>query len=66
MPVIVVEMNETQGAAMERHFAEHPEDRNTSNSLIVQLVELHPRVGLLSGEGGCRRFLSASGHGRRR
>ncbi len=24
---------------MERHFAEHPEDRDISNSLIVQLVD---------------------------
>ncbi len=39
MPVVVVEMNETEEAAKERHFAEHPEDRDTSNSLIVQLVD---------------------------
>ena len=39
MSVVIVEMNETEEAAKERHFAEHPEDRDASNSLIVQLVD---------------------------
>ncbi len=39
MSVVVVEVNETKAAAMNRHFAEHPEDRDASNSLIVQLVD---------------------------
>ncbi len=39
MPVVVVEMNETEAAAMERHFAEHPEGRSASKPFIVQLVD---------------------------
>ena len=39
MSVVVIEVDETEEAAMERHFAEHPEDRDASNSLIVQLVD---------------------------
>ena len=48
MSVVVVEMNETQEAAKERHFAEHPEDRAASNSLIVQLVD--PTENTTSGD----------------
>ncbi len=39
MPVVVVEMNETEAAAKERHFAQHPEDRDANNPIIVQLVD---------------------------
>ncbi len=39
MPVVVIEMNETEEAARKRHFAEHPEDRDAGKSLIVQLVD---------------------------
>ena len=48
MSVVVVEMNETEEAAKERYFAEHPEDRDASNSLIVQLVD--PTENLISGD----------------
>lgn len=39
MPVVVVEVDETEEEAMVRHFAEHPEDRDASDPLIVQLVD---------------------------
>ncbi len=39
MSVVVVEVGEAAAAALDRHFAEHPEDRNAGNSLIVQLVD---------------------------
>ena len=48
MPVVVVEMNETEAAAKERHFAEHPEDRDAGNSLIVQLVD--PTENAVNGD----------------
>ncbi len=48
MAVVVIEMNETEEAAKERHFAEHPEDRNASNSLIVQLVD--PTGHVMNGD----------------
>ena len=39
MPVVVVEVDETVEAAKERHFAEHPEDRDARDPLIVRLVD---------------------------
>ncbi len=48
MPVVIVEINETEEAAKERHFAEHPEDRDASNSLIVQLVD--PTENVMNGD----------------
>ncbi len=48
MPVVIVEINETEEAAKERHFAEHPEDRDTSHPLIVQLVD--PTGHVMNGD----------------
>ena len=48
MLVVVVEVDEREEAAKERHFAEHPEDRDASNSLIVQLVD--PTENVTSGD----------------
>ncbi len=48
MAVVIVEINETEEAAKERHFAEHPEDRDASNSLIVQLVD--PTGHVMNGD----------------
>ncbi len=48
MSVVVVEMNETEEAAKERHFAEHPEDSDACNSLIVKLVD--PTENTTSGD----------------
>ena len=46
--VIVVNVDETVEAAMERHFAEHPEDRDASDPLVVQLVD--PTKNTINGD----------------
>ena len=48
MSVVVIEVDETEEAAMDRHFAEHPEDRDAGNSLIVQLVD--PTGHVINGD----------------
>ena len=37
--LIVVEVNEDAEEAQAHHFAEHPEDRDAGNILIVQIVD---------------------------
>ena len=48
MQVVVVEVDEREETAISRHFAEHPEDCNASNSLIVQLVD--PTENAINGD----------------
>ncbi len=37
--VIVIEVGETEEAATERHFAEHPDERGARDPMFVQLVD---------------------------
>ena len=36
---IIHEADETKEAAMERHFADHPEDRQATDFIIIRIVD---------------------------